>query len=288
MPDLWRDLLSCLELRTHLSVDDSTTGGVFEGRNQELSYHRLFGGQLLAQFIRAASLACPDKTVKSLHTMFAKEGRGSEPVRYEVACHHQGRSFATATIVARQGATVVATASASLHATEDGPEHQTIAAVPPVLTAEHKVEYELLPWEIRSTADLDASAAAPPESELWMRTPEVDQDLAPALAAYATDLTLIGTALRPVDGLNQRGNGTTFASAVTSHTLWFHRPFRTDEWLLLRQHSPLLAHGRCFGRGDILTEDGSLVASYAQEALLRFRCGPPICPSRPAPPPSLP
>jgi acyl-CoA thioesterase len=66
------------------------------------------------------------------------------------------------------------------------------------------------------------------------------------------------------------GNGTAFASAVTSHTIWFHRPFRTDRWLLLRQHSPLLAHGRSFGRGDMLAEDGKLVASYAQEALLRF------------------
>ncbi len=73
---------------------------------------------------------------------------------------------------------------------------------------------------------------------MWMRTPEVDPGLAPALTAYATDLTLIGTALRPLEGLAQTGNGTVFTSAVTSHTLWFHRPFRTDEWLLLRQHSP--------------------------------------------------
>ena len=78
------------------------------------------------------------------------------------------------------------------------------------------------------------------------------------------------TALRPMDGVDQRGNGTAFTSAVTSHTIWFHRPFRTDGWLLLRQHSPLLAHGRSFGRGDMLAEDGTLVASYAQEALLRF------------------
>ena len=106
-----------------------------------------------------------------------------------------------------------------------------------------------------------------------MRTPAVDGDLAPALTAYATDLTLIGTALRPLEGFNQRGNGTVFTSAVTSHTIWFHRPFRTDDWLLLRQHGPVLAHGRCFGRGDVLAEDGSLVASYAQEALLRFRRG---------------
>ena len=71
-----------------------------------------------------------------------------------------------------------------------------------------------------------------------------------------------------MDGVDQRGNGTVFTSAVTSHTIWFHRPFRTDGWLLLRQHSPLLAHGRSFGRGDMLS--GTLVASYAQEALLRF------------------
>ena len=115
--------------------------------------------------------------------------------------------------------------------------------------------------------------AGPPRFEMWMRTPPVDGDLAPALTAYATDLTLIGTALRPLEGFNHSGNGTLFTSAVTSHTVWFHRPFRTDRWLLLRQHSPVLAHGRCFGRGDVLTEDGTLVASYAQEALLRFRDG---------------
>ena len=73
-----------------------------------------------------------------------------------------------------------------------------------------------------------------------------------------------------MEGVGQRGNGTDFTSAVTSHTLWFHRPFGTDDWLLLRQHSPVLAHGRSFGRGDVLTRDGLLVASYAQEALLRF------------------
>ena len=104
----------------------------------------------------------------------------------------------------------------------------------------------------------------------WMRTPTAEPELAAALTAYATDLTLIGTALRAVDGVSQRDAGTAFTSAVTSHTLWFHRPFVTDDWLLLRQHSPLLAHGRCFGHGDVLTADGSLVASYAQESLVRF------------------
>ncbi|MBF6207366.1 thioesterase family protein [Streptomyces gardneri] len=93
------------------------------------------------------------------------------------------------------------------------------------------------------------------------------------LEYYATDLTLIGPALRPEAGLSPSGNGTVFLSAVTSHTLWFHRPVRSDTWLALHQHSLILAAGRIFGRGDILTEQGELVVSYAQEALFRPRSG---------------
>ena len=158
-----------------------------------------------------------------------------------------------------------------LHACGGGrtPSTRRLRDVPPVLGPEHRVVLDLIPWETRAVDDLNATTTGPPQFELWMRTPGVDPVLAPALAAYATDLTLIGTALRPLDGLGQRGNGTQFTSAVTSHTLWFHRPFRTDEWLMLRQHGPRVAHGRCFGRGDILTESGNLVASYGQEAVLR-------------------
>lgn len=269
--ELWDDLLACLDLRAR---DGDTRGGntgpSYEGPNQRLGYHRLFGGQLLAQFVRAAQLACPDKAVKSLHTAFPRAGRPDEPVRYEVERHHEGGTFATLAVVARQSKGVVATASVSLHAQEEGPAHQATSTVPPVLGPEHRLKLDLLPWETRSTADLDSPDAAPPEFGLWMRTPATGPELAPALTAYATDLTLIGTALRPLKGVCQHDAGTAFTSAVTSHTVWFHRPFRADQWLLLRQHSPVLAHGRCFGRGDVLTEDGSLVASYAQEALLRF------------------
>lgn len=271
MPDLWTDLLECLELASGPSggTDGQSDIAAFVGRNQQLEYHRLFGGQLLGQFIQAARLVCPDKAVKSLHAVFAREGRADEPVSYEAIRHHEGRSFATLTITARQSRGVLATSSICMHVVEDGPEHQAVDDVAPVLGAEHRVALDLIPWEIRAVDDLNATTSGPPRFEFWMRTPAVDPGLAPALAAYATDLTLIGTALRPMDGLGQRGNGTQFTSAVTSHTLWFHRPFRTDEWLMLRQHSPLLAHGRCFGRGDVLTESGALVASYAQEALLR-------------------
>ena len=242
-----------------------------EGANQQLNYHRLFGGQLLAQFIRAASAVCPDKAVKSLHAVFAKEGRADDPVQYQVMRQHEGRSFATLTITASQPRGVLATSSVSMHIAEDGPAHQSTEAVPALLDEKYRAELDLIPWETRCADDLNASSAGPPQLEVWMRTPAVGGELAPALAAYATDLTLIGTALRPLEGFNHRGNGTLFSSAVTAHTIWFHQPFRTDRWLLLRQHSPMLAHGRCFGRGDVLTEDGSLVASYAQEALLRFR-----------------
>jgi len=224
VPDLWIDLLGCLDL--HGGTDEGFDGKdvtTFDGASQQLQYHRVFGGQLLGQFVRAAQLTSPDKTVKSLH------------------------------------------------AVEDGPEHQEPEHVPALLDEKHRAELGLIPWETRCAEDLNAIAAGPPRSEVWMRTPAVDIDPAPALTAYATDLTLIGTALRPLEGFNHSGNGTLFTSAVTSHTVWFHRPFRTDHWLLLRQHSPVLAHGRCFGRGDVLTEDGTLVASYAQEALLRFR-----------------
>lgn len=265
-------MLGCLNLCSRDTGQAADADAMtFEGPNQQLEYHRLFGGQLLGQFIQAARMSCPDKRVKSMHAVFAREGRADDPVRYEVTRHHEGRSFATLAITARQSRGLVATSTVSMHVDEDGPEHQSSDAVGPVLGEEHRVALDLIPWETRATDDLNAPDVGQARFEVWMRTPPVDAEFAPALAGYATDLTLIGTALRPLEGFTQRGNGTAFTSAVTSHTLWFHRPFRTDDWFLLRQHSPVLAHGRCFGRGDVLSNDGTLVASYAQEALLRFK-----------------
>ncbi|WP_216906418.1 acyl-CoA thioesterase [Nocardia noduli] len=276
MSDMWSDLLACLDLKEIAVDDDATSAGAtgalyYEGPNQQLEYHRIFGGQILAQLLSAARLASPDKTVKSLHTVFPREGRADQPVRYEVIRRHEGRSFGTLAINATQGTEVVASAVASIHAPEEGIDRQTVDAVGGAAEQSTPREFGLIPWEVRADADLDSTATGPAEFQFWMRTPEVDPTLAPALAAYATDLTLIGTALRPVDGISHVGNGTQFLSAVTSHTLWFHRPLRTDDWLLMRQHSPILANGRAFGRGDALTEDGTLVASFAQEALVRFR-----------------
>jgi acyl-CoA thioesterase II len=269
--DLWNDLLACLELSSATGATGPDAGHpVFSGRNQELSYHRLFGGQLLAQVVRAAGLVCPAKTVKSLHVLFPIAGSTAEPVRYEVDLHREGASFAALGVTGRQQAGTVVTAVVSMHAGEHGTNRQAVPPVEPLPGPEHRVGLDLLPWEVRSTTDLDSPAAGPPELELWMRTPPADPQLAPALAAYATDLTLIGTALRPLAGISQRDAGAAVSSAVTAHSVWFHRPLRTDQWLLLRQHSPVLAHGRCFGRGDVLRADGTLLASYAQEALVRI------------------
>ncbi|MEW1642823.1 acyl-CoA thioesterase domain-containing protein [Streptomyces sp. NPDC091219] len=264
MTDLWSDLLSCLNL-------DALPDSGYEGRNQQLGHHRVFGGQMLAQSVRAAQLACPGKAVKSLHAQFARAGRPQEPVRYEVTRHHEGGSFATLTVVARQTQGVTAVVAVSLHSHEEGPDQQTAFPMPSVPGAEHEVGLPLFPWDTRATVDVDSPKSEPPEYDLWMRTPAVAPELAPALTAYASDLNLIGTALRPLEGVTQHDSGTAFTSAVTAHTVWFHRPFTTDDWLLLRHRSALLAHGRCYGRGDVLTRRGSLVASFAQEALLRFR-----------------
>jgi acyl-CoA thioesterase-2 len=276
--ELWDDLISCLDLG-EVAGDDTAEGTAsgrtaFEGKNLPLDYHRLFGGQLLAQFAVAATLACPGKTVKSLHAQFPREGTADEPVRYEAAKHSDGRSFASLTILARQSKGVIATASVALHAHEDGRALQAVPPVREVPADSELVEIGMLPFETRTSVDLDVRGAAAPEYSLWWRTPKTAAEHAPALAAYATDLTLIGTALRAVDGVSQADAQKAFVSAVTSHTIWFHRPFRTDAWLLLRQHGPILAHGRSFGRGDILTADGTLVASYAQEALVRFKAQP--------------
>ncbi|MER7187192.1 acyl-CoA thioesterase domain-containing protein [Streptomyces hyaluromycini] len=261
--DLWQDLLGCLDLTTH-------GNGTYEGRSQQLTYRRLFGGQFLAQFARAASLAAPGKSLKSLHTQFLREGRTGEPVRYETDVPQQGRTFATVRLTARQDHGVVATSSASLHVWEEGPDRQTVDPAPALPGPERALELGLLPWESRAATDLDTAKPEPPGYELWTRIPTAPPALGPALLAYATDLTLIGTALRPLEDITQADAGRAFASAVTAHTVWFHRPFTTGRWLLLRQHSPLAAHGRCFGRGDVLDEDGMLLASFAQEGLLRF------------------
>lgn len=265
------DVLSRLDLREQGPY-------AYLGDNLELDYHRVFGGQILGQTLRAAAAAAGrGKVVKSLSQLFPREGDSAQPITYTVTNHHEGRTYATTSVTATQGEKTVSLASVSLHTPEDGLRREDPApdaAGPDEATA---VDLAMVPWEVRIVGgtDLSSRQVAPPVFQFWMRTPALPDDVSlhQALLAYSTDLTLIGTALRPVEGLSQADATVRFHSAVTSHTVWFHQPVRMDDWLLVDQHSPVLAGGRAFGRGDVWTRDGRLAASFAQESMIRLLPG---------------
>ncbi len=249
-----------------------TGGVVVEGANLDIGYHRVFGGQILAQMLVAAADAAPDKRVKSLHVLFPREGDTAQPLRYSVVRHQEGRTFGTTEVVARQGEKVIAAALVSVHVDEEG-LHRSDAppAVEPPADA-LLTDLGMVPWETRIVGGVDLAArnVGPPRFEWWMRTPPLDAapHVHQALLAHATDLTLIGTALRPFEGVSQADSTVTLHTAVTSHTVWFHQPLRVDGWLLVAQQSPVVARGRTYGRGDVYAGE-ELVASFAQEAMVR-------------------
>ncbi|MGQ0831117.1 MAG: acyl-CoA thioesterase [Microthrixaceae bacterium] len=259
-------LVACLALR---EVD----AGVVEGDNLDIGYHRVFGGQILAQMITAAADASPDKSVKSLHVLFPREGDTAKAMRYRVEKLQDGRTFGTTQITATQDDKVIAAAIVAMHADEDGLHH---SASPPDVggpATATSVEVPMVPWEVRVVGGVDLAAreSGPPRYAMWMRAPSPGDARAvhQALLAHATDLTLIGTALRPFEGVSQADSTVTLHTAVTSHTIWFHRPFRLDDWLLVAQESPVVANGRGFGRGEVFTSAGEVVASFAQESMIR-------------------
>ncbi len=260
------DLVACLDLT-------AVEPGVVEGANLDIGYHRVFGGQILAQVVSAASAASPGKSVKSLSVAFPREGDTAKAMSYRVEPLHEGRTFATTSVVGSQDGRVVAAALVSLHVDEDGLHRSD---PPPDVGGPQDasaLDLPMLPWEVRVVGGVDLAdpAAGPPRLELWMRAPGLtaDRSVHQALLAHATDLTLIGTALRPFEGVSQADSTVTLHTAVTSHTLWFHQPFGLDDWLLLAQHSPVVANGRAFARGDVFSAAGEVVASFAQEAMIR-------------------
>jgi len=239
-------------------------------------YRRVFGGQLLAQTVQALRATADGKSLKSLTQQFPREGDVAMPVTYEVLPHHSGRTFATTGVRLSQADKLISVAAASLHVPESGLEHATPAPSVGSPDDATPVTIDMIPWEIRviGGVDLNAGSSRPPYFQFWMRLPpdagvEDDDWTHQSLLAHATDLTVIGTALLPVEGLSQADTGTAFHSAVTSHTLWFHAPFRLSEWVLVDQTSPVLSGGRAFGRGDVW-QHGRLVASFAQESMIRL------------------
>ena len=274
MPFDQSGLLACLDLT-------ETEPGRFEGQNLDIGYHRVFGGQILAQVLVAAATASPDKSVKSLHILFPREGDTAKPMQYQVSKLQDGRTFGTTEVVASQDGKVVSAAVLSMHVDELG---LLRSEAPPAVGAPDEAplaDQPMVPWELRTVGGVDLAdrAAGPAELQWWSKAapiadaspadPARDRAVHQALLAHATDLTLIGTALRPFEGISQADSTVTLQTAVTSHSMWFHQPFRMDDWVLVSQHSPVVAKGRAFGRGEVFDGRGRVVASFAQESMVR-------------------
>ncbi|NLD75545.1 MAG: acyl-CoA thioesterase II [Acidimicrobiales bacterium] len=252
------------------------TGPNTYAANNAVSGHQVvFGGQLLAQSIVAGSLVDPEKSVKTLHTIFARGASPDAPLEITVEPLHSGRSFASSSVTISQGDRLCVRSSVLLSADEpDTIRHAVPAGDVPGPDQCPPMGGSGGDWEVRMVGDVDIddpSLVGPAELDVWNRftggeiAPEHDQ----ALVAFATDGFLIGTAMRPHEGVGQAQAHVTLATGVISHTITFHEPVRAGEWFRLSHTSPYAGHGRSYGRADIFNTSGDLVASFVQDAMIR-------------------
>ncbi|MEO6078994.1 MAG: acyl-CoA thioesterase II [Steroidobacteraceae bacterium] len=276
------ELLQLLELEP-LEVD------LFRGGSRDIGAPQVFGGQVLGQALRAAYATVERRSVHSLHAYFLRRGDFNAPIVYQVDRSRDGGSFSNRRVVAIQHGAQILHMAASFQQPEDGLEHQLpMPEVPPpeslpdlreVIEAQHATLPAAVrrfagrnsPFEFRSvqTQDYRNPQPGPPRQDVWFRTAgRLDEDLSKhaCLLAYVSDYHLISTAMRP-HGLTLASPGVVVASI--DHAMWFHRPVRVDEWLLYSIESPVAAGARGFARASLFTRDGVLVASTAQEGLLR-------------------
>ena len=265
---------------------------IYRGTNRDLGTGRVFGGQVFAQALVAARRTVEGpREAHSVHGYFILPGDLAAPIVYFVDRLRDGNSFTTRRVTAIQHGHAIFNLSASFHKTEDGLTHQNV--MPEVLAPESlspeldliREMAERIPESLRPvlTQDrpLDFRPVAPadpfrpevrsPVRHVWFRaiaTLPDDPLIHQAVLAYASDYGLLPTALQP-HGLSFRSRGLQMASL--DHSLWMHRPFRADEWLLYATDSPAAAGARAFVRGSIYTRSGALVASVAQEGLIRMR-----------------
>ena len=277
-------LLSTLDLE-QLEIN------LFRGRSPENGWQRVFGGQVVGQALMAAArtVEAQDRIAHSLHSYFLLAGDPTAPIIYEVDRIRDGGSFTTRRVVAIQHGHAIFSMAASFHKPEAGFDHQiAMPDVPPpeALPSEEELLARLLPtmpqevrfyWERERPIELrpvDLSRFfgkenLEPKQYLWIKTngalPDNDR-LHRCALAYASDFSLLDTALI--------AHGRVLFDprlllASLDHAVWFHRSFRADEWLLYAQDSPSAQVGRGFCRGSIFSRDGRLVASTAQEGLIR-------------------
>jgi acyl-CoA thioesterase-2 len=261
---------------------------IFRGRNRDIGTGRIFGGQVLAQSLVAARRTVEeDRPAHSLHGYFMLEGDLSIPVVYFVDRIRDGRSFTTRTVRAIQHGHAIFAMTASFQKPEEGLSHQPpMPDVPPPegLPSEldllrqhgHELNPQLRavltqdrPLDFRPVDGLEGGRE--PKRCVWVRAIGAmgDDPLHhQAVLAYASDYGLLGAALRPHD-IELRDPNVMLASL--DHAIWFHRPSRVDQWLLHVIESPTSGGGRAYARGAFYTRDGRLVASSAQEGVLRVR-----------------
>lgn len=267
---------------------------LFRGQSQDLGWGAVFGGQVLGQALSAAVQTVPsERHVHSLHAYFLRSGDVTKPIVYEVDRIRDGGSFTTRRVVAIQSGKAIFNLAASFQIDEPGFEHQDVmpdAPLPETCATEQErarpyadklpknLRERLVaerPFELRPVGPDDENAfhptPKPPHRMVWLKTIgrlADDPALHRYLLAYASDHSLITTALLP-HGMTWLSPGMQIASL--DHVMWFHQPFRVDEWLLYVLESPAAHGARGLARGRFFTQDGRLVASIMQEGLIRRR-----------------
>ncbi len=279
------ELLDLLQLE---QLEDN----MFRGQSRDIGTRFVFGGQVLGQALAAAQHTVDSaREAHSLHAYFLRAGDIAAPIVYNVERARDGGSFSSRRVVAIQHGQPILTGSVSFQIPETGVEHQTgmpevpapedIEPMSPLPSDElARLPVKLQRWmgidgpfEFRQVWPRDERhpAKRPPIQHIWFKLTSAIADtpsLHRTLLAYASDFHLIGTATLP-HGISYLTDHVQMASL--DHALWFHRPFRVDEWLLYSFDSPTAQGGRGLARGQIFSRDGRLVASSAQEGLIRVR-----------------
>ncbi len=259
---------------------------IFRGIQPNEERQRVFGGQVAGQALMAAGRTVEHGGVHSLHSYFLRPGDPAVPILYEVDRIRDGRSFTTRRVVAVQHGRAIFNLEASFHDLEAGVEHQfpmpavpDPESLPPLFDRLQPWKEELAEWferphpiDQRHIGDLAWHSRGPGEpcQRLWIRADgELPDDplLHACVATYASDMSLIDTILAPH---NVRWGDEDFMSASLDHCMWFHQPFRADEWLLYDMDSPVATHGRGLARGFLFDRRGRLCVSLAQEGLTRL------------------
>ena len=249
--------------------------GRFRGRNLASHGQVVYGGQILAQVVMAATRAGQGKEVRSLHTVFARGGRPDTDLEIAVDPLNDGRAVGSSTVTVSQGDRTVSR-SLVLTSVEEPDLIRHADAAPTVAGPldSGSSRFAAPWWELQVVDGVDLSdpdAVGPARLDVWTRAVGAPDDPAAnqALLAYATDGFLIGTAMRPHAGVGQSMAHRAISTSVLTHTLTFHDPVRAGDWHLLAHESTFAGRGRAFGRAEVFTESGDLVASYVQESLLR-------------------